>query len=198
MKLNKVLALALSGVMAVSMLAGCKGNTPDNGGQGEQEVVTGAAAVLNDEQDVIDFTSASSTDLEKATSVLTSVTTNPSLAALDPTTDDVMKVLASLGVDDLTNDWNPIKEYQDTSDSMTAVAVFANKGTEKSMNADLKKLADDISTTFKKEVISGNKLYTYSYTGSVCAVTATNLTGTESANYIMVTITKTVAERTVG
>lgn len=32
MKLNKVLALALSGVMAVSMLAGCSGNTTDNGG----------------------------------------------------------------------------------------------------------------------------------------------------------------------
>lgn len=43
MKLNKVLALALSGVMAVSMLAGCSGN-PGNGGQeGEQgEVVVDA------------------------------------------------------------------------------------------------------------------------------------------------------------
>ena len=31
MKLNKVMALALSGLMAVSMLAGCAGN-PDGGG----------------------------------------------------------------------------------------------------------------------------------------------------------------------
>ena len=41
MKLNKVLALALSGVMAVSMLAGCSNNS-GNGGQngGEQPLLT--------------------------------------------------------------------------------------------------------------------------------------------------------------
>ena len=45
MKLNKVLALALSGVMAVSMLAGCSGN-PGNGGQeGEQGEQMPAAGV---------------------------------------------------------------------------------------------------------------------------------------------------------
>lgn len=56
MKLNKVLALALSGVMAVSMLAGCSGN-PANGEQGDNqgEVVVdandiskGVAAYIDD------------------------------------------------------------------------------------------------------------------------------------------------------
>ena len=48
MKLNKVLALALSGVMAVSMLAGCSNNS-GNGGQngGEQPpVVTGPVGAV--------------------------------------------------------------------------------------------------------------------------------------------------------
>ena len=47
MKLNKVLALALSGVMAVSMLAGCSGNSGNGGQEGEGEtpiVESGAAA----------------------------------------------------------------------------------------------------------------------------------------------------------
>ena len=47
MKLNKVLALALSGVMAVSMLAGCSGNGSNNGGQngeGETPIVESGAA----------------------------------------------------------------------------------------------------------------------------------------------------------
>ena len=53
MKLNKVLALALSGVMAVSMLAGCSGK-PSNGdeenNQGNTTVDTTVASVLNEEQ----------------------------------------------------------------------------------------------------------------------------------------------------
>ena len=57
MKLNKVLALALSGVMAVSMLAGCKGGSA-NGEQGntEQPVVsTDAVKVMNDAQKDVVF-----------------------------------------------------------------------------------------------------------------------------------------------
>ena len=56
MKLKKLLALALAGVMAVSMLAGCKGND-NNGNDGEKEpTVSGAAAVLNKVQDDVAFT----------------------------------------------------------------------------------------------------------------------------------------------
>ena len=50
MKLNKMLALALSGVMAVSMLAGCSG-APSNGEEGDKEqpvVDTTIAGVFND------------------------------------------------------------------------------------------------------------------------------------------------------
>lgn len=65
MKLNKVLALALSGVMAVSMLAGCSGN-PGNGGQngeGEPPVVDNSltgqviSALSKDTTDKVTFTS---------------------------------------------------------------------------------------------------------------------------------------------
>ena len=52
MKLNKVLALALSGVMAVSMLAGCSNNSGNGGQNGEEQTpaTIQVAAVLNEEQ----------------------------------------------------------------------------------------------------------------------------------------------------
>lgn len=56
MKLNKVLALALSGVMAVSMLAGCKGSSNGEENPGEQPPVTSnAVSVMNEAQDVVKF-----------------------------------------------------------------------------------------------------------------------------------------------
>ena len=58
MKLNKMLALALSGVMAVSMLAGCSG-APSNGEEGgsssEVTVATDAAAAMNKAQSKVKF-----------------------------------------------------------------------------------------------------------------------------------------------
>lgn len=65
MKLNKVMALALSGLMAVSMLAGCAGN-PDGGDNGEQppvvdNTVSGRviAALDSDTTDKVNFQSNS-------------------------------------------------------------------------------------------------------------------------------------------
>ena len=76
MKLNKVLALALSGVMAVSMLAGCSGNSGNGGqnGEGEQAPATGVSANVGnlikadlDEDVNIDFvTFADDNDLDNA------------------------------------------------------------------------------------------------------------------------------------
>ena len=78
MKLNKVLALALSGVMAVSMLAGCSGNSGNGGqegeGEGEQVPATGVSANVGnlikadlDEDVNIDFvTFADDNDLDNA------------------------------------------------------------------------------------------------------------------------------------
>ena len=48
MKLNKVLALALSGVMAVSMLAGCSNNSGNGGQEGEGEQTPATIQVAAD------------------------------------------------------------------------------------------------------------------------------------------------------
>ena len=68
MKLNKVLALALSGVMAVSMLAGCSNNSGNGGQNGEEQVpATGIVAAVNNGQDAdndvqINFTADTTLD----------------------------------------------------------------------------------------------------------------------------------------
>ena len=63
MKLNKVLALALSGVMAVSMLAGCSGapvNGEQEGEQGEvvvdaNDISDGVASYIDDLPEYVTF-----------------------------------------------------------------------------------------------------------------------------------------------
>lgn len=70
MKLNKVLALALSGVMAVSMLAGCSNNSGNGGQNGEEQVpATGIVAAVNNGQDAdnkvkVNFTADPTLDIQ--------------------------------------------------------------------------------------------------------------------------------------
>ena len=61
MKLKKLMALALSGVLAVSMLAGCSdAPVDDNQGDGNQVVNTSpVVSALNDAQDKVEFTADS-------------------------------------------------------------------------------------------------------------------------------------------
>ena len=63
MKLNKVMALALSGLMAVSMLAGCSNGTP-NGEENNQGQVTttNAAEIMNSLQSKVEFKADSAMD----------------------------------------------------------------------------------------------------------------------------------------
>ena len=52
MKLKKIASLALAGVMAVSMLTACGGNTinePEQPNQPEEPAISGFAASVNDE-----------------------------------------------------------------------------------------------------------------------------------------------------
>ncbi len=73
MKLNKMLALALSGVMAVSMLAGCSG-APSNGEEGDKEqtvVTAGTATMMNNFQNRVKFDADADLDAYVAAAVKT-------------------------------------------------------------------------------------------------------------------------------
>ena len=191
MKLNKILALALSGVMAVSMLAGCSSNGKDDG-----EVIvtpaTGAAATLNKEQEKVVFTDGSNASLQKATSALTTA----ELEALGNTlgceaaNGTVGKVLVDLGVDNIVTSYNDFNNNTNTDKELTKTVVF-KMGGALTMDAVLEKVAADIDTYVSAAGYHGYEIYLYSYTGTVSTVTATSVDGTVSGNYVMVTITQT-------
>ena len=199
MKLNKVLALALSGVMAVSMLAGCSGNS-GNGGQngGEQPPVddTTIASVLNDEQadnDVkVNFTYSSS--LETALQKTLSVVGND--AAADSVDDYLANVL---GVDDVNIKHfygypNQTSGTLNTVGEQTAVVVIRDKtgktedGVAKDMyntlkNGGLDKLtAEWLDTNANKQI-----KWSFSYTGEVAAVSTVE----DNQNYTYVAVVVT-------
>lgn len=199
MKLNKVLALALSGVMAVSMLAGCSNNSGNGGQNGEEQPPvddTTIASVLNDEQadnDVkVNFTYSSS--LETALQKTLSVVGND--AAADSVDDYLANVL---GVDDVIIKHfygypNQTSGTLNTVGEQTAVVVIRDKagktedGVAKEMytklaNGGLDKLtAEWLDTNANKQV-----KWSFSYTGEVAAVSTVE----DNQNYTYVAVVVT-------
>lgn len=198
MKLNKVLALALSGVMAVSMLAGCSGNSGNGGQEGEQPPVADntIASVLNDEQKdnevKVNFTYSSS--LEAALQKTLGVVGNDA----DPDKVDVDGYLANvLGVDEdvtlsefcgrksNTHGGNEVGEQ-------TAVIVYKDsngktaEGAVKDMYKSVLNKSNDMSE-LDDEWTSNNVKWSFSYTGEVASVSV--IEGTQTSTYVAVVIT---------
>ncbi len=197
MKLNKVLALALSGVMAVSMLAGCSNNSGNGGQEGEQPPVADntIASVLNDEQkdnDVkVNFTYSSSleTALQKTLSVV---------GGNESETNVESYLINVLGIDDEvtmgefcgrkfnTHGGNEVGEQ-------TAVVVIRDQsgktedGVAKQMyntlSGDLTNLDDEWLDTNVNEQIK----WSFSYAGEVASVSVVE--GTQTSTYVAVVVT---------
>ena len=199
MKLNKVLALALSGVMAVSMLAGCSGNGSNNGGSSsgeEQPPVddTTIASVLNDEQadnDVkVNFTYSSS--LETALQKTLSVVGNDA--------DDVDDYLANvLDVDDvvMSHFYGYSNQNSGTSNTVgeqTAVIVYrddtglTDEGSVKQMyDTVLDSEMSKLTSEWTDPTTSNQVKWNFSYTGEVAAVSGVE----DNQNYTYVAIVVT-------
>lgn len=191
MKLNKVLALALSGVMAVSMLAGCSGNGSNNGGsssgddQGNTNAVVEAVMNAQDGNDVVvDF--SYSTDLQNSLELAIN-------AAGQDAAESVVtsKLLTVLNIDG--NGWfsnlNGYAKSVDTLDTETAVKVYKVEGNVLE-SAAVKSAASDINTSLKQliaEQTDSNIVYTYTYSGEAAMVTVDNING-DVVYYIAYTV----------
>ena len=193
MKLNKVLALALSGVMAVSMLAGCSNNSGNGGQNGEEQPPvddTTIASVLNDEQadnDVkVNFTYSSS--LETALQKTLSVVGNENETTVEPY---LVKVL---GVDDVT-----IKEFYGTPSHIggantvgeqTAVVVIRDE-TGKTEDGVAKEMYDKLANggldKLTAEWTDNQVKWSFSYTGEVAAVSGVE--NNQNYTYVAVVVT---------
>lgn len=215
MKLNKVLALALSGVMAVSMLAGCSGNSGNGGQNGEGEgetTVTGFAATvaskLDDNKDNVTVTSNDVIDAalkaamvkpddnfitsNRAVSVLTDVgTTGPVYVSLkDALTDITFSTRASF--DHASSD--NAKE-----DANVAVVYYIGGDINSDRVAQLvAEKIDDIDLPERSNVNNNDgTYYTYDYTVDVSCATATTKDGTASLNYIVVVLNQDVTKASI-
>ena len=214
MKLNKVLALALSGVMAVSMLAGCSGNSGNGGQNGEGEgetTVTGFAATvaskLDDNKDNVTVTSNDVIDAalkaamvkpddnfitsNRAVSVLTDVsTTGPVYVSLkDALTDITFSTIASFG-----------NASSDSAKEDANVAVVYYIGGDINSDRVAQLVADEIdgiTLPERSDVDNDGTYYTYDYTVDVSCATATTKDGTASLNYIVVVLNQDVTKASI-
>ena len=208
MKLNKVLALALSGVMAVSMLAGCKGET-GNGDQDNTEVqptVSNAVSVMNDAQGYVDFDSDADFDAALAAAAKKAKQEEVAKATYTVTTaynDAVYTELAKKlpvgeGMNGNINDIFFTTTTGATANTVTTkniLVLVKNDGlSEKAALEQIASQMDKASNYPEIVTDSSSNKYKASYTGKVSVVTVnTNDNGaTASAYYIAVSVTQTV------
>ena len=202
MKLNKVLALALSGVMAVSMLAGCSTDGKDEGNTEVTPPTSNAVSVMNDAQSIVKFEADTDFDAALAAAAKKAKYTNVSgaeyKADLATTSDAVYTEL---------NKKLPVGEALSTS-AIAFTGGSANKVTTKTVlycvesnglteKAALEMIAADMKNSDYPEIVSASsKNYKASYTGNVSVVTVSATDGgkTETAYYIAVSVTQTIAK----
>lgn len=185
MKLNKVMALALSGLMAVSMLAGCAGNPDGGDNQGDVNVnpgVSSAVDVMNNMQSKVEFKAdpildaalasgvegIESVALNKATSSVEVVKSGDVWDGVDAKLDGGYK-LQKAEITDFNNYQNANKK-EDT----TATVLYWIKAGNLTEENVLTLVATDMATNGycdATDKING-KYYSVDYTGAVSIVKA--------------------------
>ena len=213
MKLKKIASLMLAGIMAVSMLAGCKtGTTTDDGNTDVKPVASDAVAIMNDAQSAVKFDNDA--DFDAALAAAAKKATHKNVKGADyeitPVEDDpVYKELkkkldvdANLVAKDNDIFFNALPESADKggrSKMLTGLwKVEANGLTEK---AALEQVAAEMKGKIGKNekypdtVTLTDGTYAATYTGTVSIVTVnTSDSGeTETAYYIAVSVTQTLA-----
>lgn len=214
MKLNKILALALSGVMAVSMLAGCSGKT-DNGDEGNQPpvVASDAATSMNTYLDSFEFSTSTEQsayltealknikyeDVAKAdANVPNPLGGGKYCVGVYNTLQNNMRGEAGLKTT-FTTAFTPVKGE---SNSMTYLFMIESKNMTE--DAALYQLANKLKSVETKDVVttSDSKNYNATYTGviSIASVTKTDANGknAEEAYMILVTLTQNVGSTSVN
>ena len=199
MKLNKVLALALSGVMAVSMLAGCKGGSAN--GEQDDVVVTptasNAVTIMNNLQSRVDFDADTTLDgvLAAAVDGVLSKDIKDAPAGkveIIGSSKEVCKSFKNKLPGAYNLNYSKIDEFNTRPNAKkdTTVTVLywikADKLTEENV---LTLVAQDMNTSDYKEwsAETNDKYYVIDYTGAVSVVkaSATAEDGTAYNTYVV-------------
>ena len=214
MKLKKIASLALAGVMAVSMLAGCSGNDSngDNNNGGNTVVEPSTSSIVtafNDGQDKdnkvkVTFSSDASLDaaLQKAGKEVGSSASE--INVLNYVVDLMGKLYDPF--DDFADAETPDGNIADKQ-SKTMIGVMllesADYWTEKDAVSAAARNVDDLIATLATDNKNSNgddtvgeKYYTFDYTGTVSMVSVAQESGATNY-YVVFTITQTAAQQTV-
>lgn len=211
MKLNKVLALALSGVMAVSMLAGCSGNSGNGGQNGEEQVpATGIVAAVNNGQDAdnkvkINFTADTTLD-GQLTRALAAAGEDATYQEVRNSIVDMIDNSVAIERSNARSILNPGTGNVDKEDGTQVIGVAVRKTTdnysetaaENEVVDYVNALLDDLKVDESAGKVVGADYAAYNYSGNVSMTQVTKLDGT--TNYyaaIVITVDCTVETVTV-
>ena len=189
MKLNKIAALAMAGVMAVSMLAGCSGKGNGNGGDGTVVVDPTSSVVdtVNNNQSVLNkvkITFAADSDLDNALEALVKRNGNNALTGSNIDLTDLEKLI---GVeagddDDLMTKWSDpdnrgLKKgavVVNTVVKAERIVAMNDEAAEKILAKEISKYITDrnlTDTTYDKDTTTVKELYyDFDYEGTVSLV----------------------------
>ena len=204
MKLKKIASLALAGIMAVSMLAGCKDGGNSNSGSSSENTntATGVSAefygyLSQASQNLITLSDDSKVDaaLEKVVAGLSESEVNAYYTSKWNAgyVGDLSNKMAAVDVLDCKTTLQAIKN--DTDKAVTTVNVFVN-GKGMPTSTFLKAVAESTDGIIAAFPTKGGKDVTneYTYTGSV-SVTSTDFVDTQgvtrTVSFIALSITQT-------
>ena len=210
MKLKKIASLALAGVMAVSMLAGCAGKTGTTDDGTKVEVASSIVTALNNGQSAdnkakVTFSSDATFDAlaQKAVAMQGDVKANTNNATA--IVNDIVSLTGEYGKFNGTvfvantdsaftvNGADPVSVlYVLPYDAAywTESDVAANAARE--ADAKIAKLVADT----KEGTAQGKTYYTYTYTGKASLVSVSHADGT-TGYYVVAAVTRTATEGTV-
>ena len=205
MKLKKLLALALAGVMAVSMLAGCKKGADDND-DGGAVTETGIVAAVNDalkdaDIDFLTFTAGDNAQLESALKAAGEKATGDEVRAkLVEIVDDSQAVYYATIEDVLNPVLNNVDDDPETNVGVNVYKVDDNLTEEASVKELASSIVNTVSPLKENNVVSGTTAVgsvatRYEYTATVSMVQATALDGT-TCYYAAIVITSTATAYT--
>ena len=205
MKLNKILALALSGVMAVSMLAGCSTDGKDDGNTEVTPPTSNAVSVMNDAQSLVKFEANADLDAALAAAAKKAEHKTVSGAPLTLTnsqndSDAVYKELVKkLPVGEVGGGVVFDSNSAEAGKTLTKTALYMVEADGLTEKAALEQIATVMKAdkSYYTELVVENRTdyHKASYTGSVSVVTVTTADGgnTATAYYIAVSVTQSVA-----
>ena len=208
MKLKKIASLALAGVMAVSMLAGCAGKTGTTENEGTT-VTTGAASAVvdafnndvkyDDEDMKVTFTYSSALESELK-SVLDDCVEGYGFGAGEMANIlQVMKLRNGVKVYTGTTDFNAQNKQTVTVQNAAAYSSVNALNQEKLVEAAVAGLENVVKTlkssNLQDGAAEGTKYLNYTYTGEVAVVTVKSVTGV-TYTYVAYTVSQAAAEAT--